>query len=840
MEYRHIGIGERWKQSERFRPKSKKIPPQVIPPQPRHSHGGARLSEASLVRQRFQEVSRDWTDRAHITSKGLIVEFESFPDVPLVTESWSTGKVPRFVLLNETQASDADGKLITKQRWFIRDGALDAFVRIFEDYIQKSTQSGDPMRRDLVNSIRQIRVAALDGLWTDLQDIPADEAVSWYEVWLRAGASDDERKAIVQQFKEEAESLAFTLGQCEEMLPEHTVLHLNGTFGQFRESVALMNCVAEIRAVGKYADYFDRLPVEQQRRSADDLLKRVSFPHDASLSVCLLDTGVQRGHPLIEPLISAGDNQSINDAWGVADDEQHGTLMAGLAAYGDLTRVLDSDAELILQHILEAVKVVPPKALLNQDERHAAEYTAQGVYKAEIRVHDKTRIWCLATSMDDPNDGRPSSWSARLDQLAAGVDRDDDQKRLFCVSSGNVPSAAWNDYPNSNWSYPVENPAQAWNVLCVGACTHHTQINSIHQSNGYHCISSAGGLAPSSRTSNPWNQEWPAKPDIVMEGGNAAAREQRDGPLKPAELLLLSTDPDYRSHIFGVFDGTSAATALAAQMTAQIQAAYPDYWPETIRGLMVHSAEWTAAMDAMIPRTNSAGQQHTDKYRRAMLLRTVGYGQPVLGSALNGQPNRVTLVAQAYIQPFKTSQTGATYNEYDIYTLPWPELGLEKIYDQDVRMRVTLSYFIEPNPGNRVSTRYRYPGCSLKFKVSSAGQIVDDLKADVNKFAYDDAKDNDREHTHGSADGWKIGPQRVFKGSLHSDIWEGSAAELLSMRHIAIFPTAGWWKTRLGLNRAESRIRYSLIISLEAPDVAVDLYTEIANQIAISVEVETN
>jgi hypothetical protein len=41
---------------------------------------------------------------------------------------------------------------------------------------------------------------------------------------------------------------------------------------------------------------------------------------------------------------------------------------------------------------------------------------------------------------------------------------------------------------------------------------------------------------------------------------------------------------------------TSAATAQVARIAAAISADYPELWPETVRALVVHSAEWTAVM----------------------------------------------------------------------------------------------------------------------------------------------------------------------------------------------------------------------------------------------------
>ena len=90
----------------------------------------------------------------------------------------------------------------------------------------------------------------------------------------------------------------------------------------------------------------------------------------------------------------------------------------------------------------------------------------------------------------------------------------------------------------------------------------------------------------------------------------------------------------------------------------------------------------------------------------------------------------------------------------------------------------------------------------------------------------------------GDDSGWVIGPQTRHKGALHSDIWKGSAADLASRGIIAVFPTLGWWKTRLHLERYNMPARYSLIVSIRAPEVDIELYNAVANQIAIQTGVE--
>ena len=63
-------------------------------------------------------------------------------------------------------------------------------------------------------------------------------------------------------------------------------------------------------------------------------------------------------------------------------------------------------------------------------------------------------------------------------------------------------------------------------------------------------------------------------------------------------------------------------------MASQIYVEYPDIWPETVRGLMVHSARWTEKMRRQFC--------NDDKKRsgRRNLVRSCGYGIPNLNRAI--------------------------------------------------------------------------------------------------------------------------------------------------------------------------------------------------------------
>jgi len=83
-----------------------------------------------------------------------------------------------------------------------------------------------------------------------------------------------------------------------------------------------------------------------------------------------------------------------------------------------------------------------------------------------------------------------------------------------------------------------------------------------------------------------------------------------------------------------------------------------------------------------------------------------------------------------------------------------------------------------------------------------------------------------------------LGPQLRVRGSLHSDTWKGSAADLAEMNTIAVYPVGGWWKYRTAQDRYENRVRYSLLVSIDVPDENIDIYSEVENIINIGNQID--
>ena len=550
----------------------------AIPERDRTRHGGALRRQIDGL-QTEAESARQTQQAAGINEGlGLQVEFESFPDIELAFESLARER-SGIELLN-VRHDDRTWATI-----FVPDGKLDHFEGLIRDYLAKKRDSLGRSRdnRRLIDAIQQVRAASLRALWTDTaEEFPTnDEGPFWWEVWLPVRG---DRHITTTAFREWAVALEMRVAPGEVIFPERTVLLTYASVEQMQRSMVTLNSIAELRRAKETAEFFDSIPADEQALWLDNLMERTRFlpETDQTPYVCLLDTGVNRGHPLLAPALAASDLHTVEPGWGTDDDDGHGTRMAGLAIAGNLAVILAGSDPVEIDHRLESVKLLPRNGATGTDPVQHGYLTMEAMARPEITAPFRRRVFGMAvTARDNRDRGRSSSWSAALDSLAADANRHGEHPRLLVVSAGNIDdNNAWSDYPDSNDSDGVHDPAQAWNVLTVGACTDLVRITEPDAS-GYTPIAPRGGLSPFSTTSLTWQAHWPLKPDIVLEGGNAA--KDSLGAVWMTSLSLLTTHYRPLNQPFTTVNGTSAATALASRLAVQVMAVYPGLWPETIR-----------------------------------------------------------------------------------------------------------------------------------------------------------------------------------------------------------------------------------------------------------------
>ncbi|MFC1782410.1 S8 family peptidase [Planctomycetota bacterium] len=799
-----------------------------IPTRNRDQHSQRLIRKFDNAWDQIQKNRRKRTALALPTRNGFYYEFKSKVGHDLITKSLDDMKSKDGARLLNVRTKGTIGNEEIIATVYIPKGKERHFLNKVKKYATEIDQrSNKPKNYNLINSIEDIRLAVLESFWQDPSEYLPGTTAKWCEVWLRTGISSEQTQQTIDVFKSLCGALNIQYQDDFLVFPERAVILIQANNEALKNLIESSDNIAEFRIAKQTARFWIELTPSEQADWVEDLKGRLKVNVNVNVAVTILDTGVNHGHELLDQVLNDDDCHSHDTSWGTDDHDGHGTNMAGLATYGDLQKQLEHSGPIEVNHKLESVKILPPQN--GNDIITWGIITQQAMSRVEIQNPTITHIGCMAiTSELETDRGRPSSWSGAIDIMTSGYI--DDLQRLFIVSAGNMMAEKdYRAYPTSNQTKSVENPAQSWNALTVGAYTEKTKITD-PSCQEHQVLAPAGGLSPYSITSLVWDhKKWPYKPDIVMEGGNRS--KTPDGFTGNHEdLSILTTHHRTTERQFEIINGTSPATAQAAWMAAQIHADYPNAWPETVRGLMVHSAHWT---DTMIQQFSIDIDRKTDV---ANLLRICGYGVPDFDRAISCANNSLTLIAQEYIQPFdKKPSGGYCTKDMHVHTLPWPRdvlLGLGHI---SIELRITLSYFVEPSPSEiGWRDRYRYASHALRFDLNTVSENEDGFLSRLNKAARDEEYESDDTPESGS-DRWLIGKQNRKLGSINSDIWNGTAADIATCSLIGVYPVIGWWRERHHLGRWNKRARYSLIVSLNTPEQNVDLYTPVAVQLKIPI-----
>lgn len=756
------------------------------------------------------------------TRNGVYLEIKGQSGYDLITKSLED--VRQHVRLYNVRKIDD----VVCATVFVPHNKKNFFLKKINKY--RENETANPT---VIDTIESIKSALLNALWIGKADQMPNVNPVWCEIWLLIETRDS-KEIVKREFFDICNQLEIPHKNEFISFPERIVVGVLANRQKLEALQLASGKITEIRKMPEIISFFtEELSRREQNEWIYELRERINLEF-SNTSVCLLDTGVNNGHPLLEDVLIDNNMHTVLDEVGVNDNEGHGTKMAGIVAFFNLEQVITGDNHIDITHFLESVKLIE-RGIETERELYG-KITQQAVSLAEITNPNVNRTICMAVTTESDSledEGRPSSWSGAIDSLIAGSFEEElgseRVRRLMVISTGNTliqEISDSEDYKIAITNHSVENPAQSWNAISVGAYTEKVFISD-PLSSEYSPIAESGDISPFSSTSVGWKKIWPIKPDIVLEGGNLAVDNSFYSELD--DLSLLTTNNNFLNTIpFTFTNMTSSATAQAAWIAAKLQHEFPDYWPETIRALIIHSAEWTETMI----RKNLEGRTRAN-YRN--LIRTCGYGVPNLDKIERSAKNSVNMIIQNELQPFYKKNTSVIAKEMHIHEMPWPVEILQALENTSVSMKVTLSYYVDPGPGEvGWKDKYQYPSCGLLFDVNNTNEDVDDFAKRINKAMREEAEeiitanDNDR---------WVIGINNRNVGSVHSDIWKGTASELSENRFIAVYPKTGWWKTRPHLKKFDSTVRYSLIVTIDTPASEADLYSEIVSKVEIEISV---
>jgi len=801
-------------------------------------HGNRILAQLAQIRSRFEALEDEELPENIVRDDAIYVEFISDWELPMKFASLhSDAARPKYQVLKVSKEISPNEPFQARFRTLVMltKGGISHFIKHVTDYInpekdvQKLDDEGNittvnPKNNALVANIEAIQMATLKEFWSDSPEIPFPDGneVRWWEVWFRRTNNDDERFGKVMQ---NLQTIGGQIGESELTFPEHIVRLVRASADQLSASLLLLDNLAEIRNPQETAACFMREGIAGRENWIADLIGRTDVAiDDDSTFICLLDSGVNNRHPLINPFLPDDRLYAFNPAWGNHDSwtgEGHGTGMAGLALFGDLAQAFSTPGRILIRHGLESFKI-KQYGVVNDPILYGT-ITQTAVNLPVITHPDNRRIFCLSiTDGDFAFRGRPSSWSAMIDRVAFGDPAQAAPPQLFIISGGNVVTGLHGDYSSLNDTTSIHDPGQSYNALTIGTYTRMDRFDPAGNP-GWRVLAPNGGMSPSNSTSLLWESQWPNKPDLVMEGGNMIT-DGTDVAHTPNLQLVSTRHLDQQLQFFG---DTSGAAALASKMAAELVTAYPQFWPETVRALMVHSAEYTNQMlGGRTAATLTGAEKRT-------LLRRFGHGVPNLSRALYSASNSLHLVMERTIQPYQQIGTAnPKYNEYHLYQLPWPaDILSAELADKNVQLKITLSYYIEPNPGERrYANNFQYHSHSLDFMLIKPTEDLATFKRRVSKAS--EEEEEQEEVINRTGEIWNFKTARS-RGSVKKDFVTISGADLSTRHVLALYPQNGWYRTRKKLGLANKQVRYSLIVSIETDEVEINIYNPVMELIAI-------
>ena len=193
-------------------------------------------------------------------------------------------------------------------------------VAVFEErvrqYMIAVSGTDRPKSENLMTGIEDIVPFTWAQYWTDEATLPAVDELFWWEVWLQTDSQD--KSTVLKWFRDVAKSQKVPVSDRDSSFPERVVVLAFATLEQWFAFPGIIQNLAELRRARIVAGEFLSLTPEFQGELVRDLKRRMIPASLESPAVCVLDTGVNRGHPLLEGSLHEADTQAWRLEWGLA------------------------------------------------------------------------------------------------------------------------------------------------------------------------------------------------------------------------------------------------------------------------------------------------------------------------------------------------------------------------------------------------------------------------------------------------------------------------------------------------------------------------------------------
>jgi Subtilase family len=568
-EYKHIAvIREPGREPERRKRPAIGIPKPPIPDD-RRQHGiGIERDTSSSIEQ----VSRIRKEQGVDPSKFLVLEFNSinFDLHQAFEERFQAWIVDE----QRTKRNEQSNYRFLVQ--FSDEAALHNFqeeIRLYEAESPEQSILPPGLRRDFFDGLQKVGLPSREdriGSRLQKEGFPTED-IFYFDIDIWRPGNDTEAREILNEIRTLCQKYS---GELKESIRTSSLL-LAKIHGSRRLAEALLelDLVARLDLPPRLAQVYS------------DIWKPIGSPASLVMPtgdeplVCVVDSGVVAGHPLLENWV-IDEYEFDTEEDSPVDLNGHGTAVAGLVVYGDVARCIVDGiwqpkvricSAKVLQHHQYDGAVIPDKERIEETTEKAIRYFFE---------NDGCRIFNLSLEITEDiyRDGRQFPWAERLDELARELDI------VIVIAAGNRTDPPIPEDVNTREQFQkaiqsqllvdkeqrLSNPGTAALALTVGAvarsdATANPQGGGVSVREAF-AASPAGAPAPFTRTGPGHTLDQTkamVKPDLVHYGGNYALQEMAGGDPRWVRQHVLLGEPTIRREKDGRFIGSEVGTSFA-------------------------------------------------------------------------------------------------------------------------------------------------------------------------------------------------------------------------------------------------------------------------------------
>lgn len=537
-------------------------------------------------------------------------------------------------------------------------------------------------------------------------------------------------------------------------------------------------------------------------------------PDENAPKVCVIDSGIQENHRLLEPSIDHKYSKSyVDDDDSTADyvkQSGHGTKVAGAILYPD---------SIPKKGVIKLDSIIQNARILDRKNEIPSNRFEPSLMENIINDYPETRIFNLSVADKAPFLG------THMPALAASIDKLIHEKNvLFIVAAGNVPTRSdsvanlgiveqiqsGKDYPNylDENDSKIANPGVSHFAITVGSIAKEDFENE-----DYKAMAGKNYISPFSRTGlGMWGC---IKPDVVEFGGDLIKNKLSLELTTKEETLpeLVNSTMYGASAVSQDSFGTSFSTPKVSYIASKLQSEHPLETAQMYRALIIQSAR--------LP-------EHCFYNPTLNDFKYYGYGVPDVNRALNNTKSRITFIQDGKVNPKKA----------DIYRLKIPNSLKGEGKDFRILVEVTLAYTAKTRVTRKGTHNYlsnwldwkssKYNESFHSFRKRTLDYINEEFAADDIDEAGDAIKWVVRENSAWGVKGISRNNSTVQKSWTIIEPYQFS-----DEFNIAVVGHFGWDKN------PENLTPYALCVSFEVLDAELNIY-EILSQAQVEIEQEIN